>query len=241
MNEVIKKVSSVGEEDITVLSTSENFDGSLFVELELSEKAKLLFVDIALKKILMDYINGQGLTSQTDTEETLHHLATDPNSSHEVKQSVARNKNTHQNTLHHLAFDPNSSHEVKEPDETLQDVKWKVGDRFDNFSIVARVNEARDHGLLAYWCDYRDLSFDYAKECRGHDGSWRLPSANELNCLWEASQIIGGFDIGHYWSSSVCSDNSIFCQNFVNGVQFKIIPLKDDRKLFFNVRLVKTF
>lgn len=49
---------------------------------------------------------------------------------------------------------------------------------------------------------------------------WFLPSAEELNYLYENKSVVGGFTNRGYWSSSEESRSYAWDQNFTNGSQF---------------------
>ncbi|MBA7549208.1 hypothetical protein ES705_41684 [subsurface metagenome] len=50
----------------------------------------------------------------------------------------------------------------------------------------------------------------------GYD-DWFLPSKDELNQLWLNRELIGGFAVGEYWSSSEASASHVWQQRFVGG------------------------
>lgn len=66
---------------------------------------------------------------------------------------------------------------------------------------------------------------------------WYLPSKDELNKLYLAQDLIGGFTSGYYWSSSNSSSAQAWIQIFPSGVQFN----GNGTYNTFNVRAVRTF
>lgn len=74
---------------------------------------------------------------------------------------------------------------------------------------------------------------------------WFLPSQDELNALFEQSQIVnqGSIDNGgsilestEYWTSTRQNSNTTYVQNFNDGSQ-----LAFDQDEFFNVRAIRAF
>jgi hypothetical protein len=66
---------------------------------------------------------------------------------------------------------------------------------------------------------------------------WYLPSRDELNKLYLAQDLIGGFTAGYYWSSSSASTIQGWIQIFPDGTQFN----GNGTYNVFNVRAVRTF
>lgn len=65
---------------------------------------------------------------------------------------------------------------------------------------------------------------------------WYLPSLSELNLMYQAKLIIGGFSAGNYWSSTETDNNLAYSIDFSNGIQN--IYLKN---FAFNVRAIRSF
>ena len=62
---------------------------------------------------ISDDVKGNVAYNQSTHPDTLHHLATHPDSSDDVKGNVADNPSTHPDTLHHLATHKDASEDVK--------------------------------------------------------------------------------------------------------------------------------
>jgi hypothetical protein len=95
--------------------------------------------------------------------------------------------------------------------------------------IAAFLKRTRENGRAAQECE----SLEYG----GYD-DWFLPSADELNLMYENlhTQGLGGFADSHYWSSSEHPIEYAWYQDFTNGKQNyigKYYPM--------NVRAVRAF
>ena len=82
-------------------------------------------------------------------------------------------------------------------------------------------------GIAARLCNELELN--------GHI-DWYLPSKDELNKLYQNKDIIGGFSVGNYWSSSEYSSYYAWSQFFYTGVQYD-----NDKNYHRNVRAVRAF
>ncbi|NRB41118.1 MAG: Ig-like domain-containing protein [Pseudomonadales bacterium] len=80
-----------------------------------------------------------------------------------------------------------------------------------------------------------DLVNDYS--LNGYS-DWFLPSKDELNVLFAAKDIVGGFVIEYYWSSSEMDTQYIWNQYFDTGANTFSGDYKDDK---FRVRAIRTF
>lgn len=65
---------------------------------------------------------------------------------------------------------------------------------------------------------------------------WYLPSKDELNELYKQKNIVGGFNIYAYWSSSEANNSKAWMQNFGNGLQTMQI-----KTAFYSVRPIRRF
>ena len=66
--------------------------------------------------------------------------------------------------------------------------------------------------------------------------SWRLPTKDELNVLYENKDKIGGFADYLYWSSTEGGDYDVWLQDFTSGGQYGGYKLDGG-----NVRAVRAF
>jgi len=57
------------------------------------------------------------------------------------------------------------------------------------------------------------------KACEALGAGWRLPTKNELNELYERKDVVGGFALNYYWSSTENVSNKAWRQYFDNGYQ----------------------
>jgi hypothetical protein len=67
--------------------------------------------------------------------------------------------------------------------------------------------------------DYPDMLLpnNAIKICRDIGEGWHLPTIEELNILYINKGKIGGFNNGHYWSSSIGRDLPIFKSFNIGG------------------------
>jgi len=56
--------------------------------------------------------------------------------------------------------------------------------------------------------------------CESYGEGWRLPTKDELNCLYKNKDNVGGFLRDWYWSSDRVGQFNIWVQSFSNGKQF---------------------
>ncbi len=56
--------------------------------------------------------------------------------------------------------------------------------------------------------------------CESYGEGWRLPTKDELKCLYTNKDIAGGFLRDWYWSSDRVGQFNIWVQSFSNGKQF---------------------
>ena len=66
---------------------------------------------------------------------------------------------------------------------------------------------------------------------------WFLPSQDELDALYDAKDVVGGFASGSYWSSSEYSSNYAWYQYFDDGNQSNY----DGKGSTLRVRAVRAF
>ena len=80
------------------------------------------------------------------------------------------------------------------------------------------------------------LAVDYKTLEKPYD--WYLPSKDELNLLYIQKDVVGGFAIDYYWSSSEYNEEIAWTQYFRGGQQ-SINVVKDNTT--FRVRAIRTF
>ena len=54
-------------------------------------------------------------------------------------------------------------------------------------------------------------------------GDWYLPSKDELNLLYTQKNVVGGFSVYSYWSSSEYSSGTAWTQDFGSGTQRNVV------------------
>jgi hypothetical protein len=65
---------------------------------------------------------------------------------------------------------------------------------------------------------------------------WHLPSKTELEYLFEAKTVVGGFASNLYWSSTENDSFTAWTQDFTNGLQFSL-----SKASTLPVRVVRAF
>ena len=74
------------------------------------------------------------------------------------------------------------------------------------------------------------------KACKNLGSDWRLPTKDELNVLYLNKNLVGGFDMKSYWSSTEGGDKNLYWgQSFNDGFQSK-----NNKNDGHNVRAVRT-
>lgn len=105
--------------------------------------------------------------------------------------------------------------------------KLNIGDKYGG-GIVFDLDRTGQHGLIAATSDMPGHSESFSEgeftlenakaRCAALGDHWRLPTKDELNKLYHAKRIVGGFAVGPtYWSSSEYSASDEFYQNFRSG------------------------
>ncbi len=85
-----------------------------------------------------------------------------------------------------------------------------------------------------------EMNWDDAnKACASLGYEWRLPTIDELDLVYENSDVIGGFEDGNlYWSSTEVDDDHAWFQYFGEGP--KAIDHRFPKNWEFKVRAVRT-
>jgi hypothetical protein len=102
---------------------------------------------------------------------------------------------------------------VSEKKETIQNAKNSAAET----SVILKdcsleVKKADEKGSFK-WKDANTL-------CESYGEGWRLPTKDELKCLYTNKDIAGGFLRDWYWSSEKVGQFNIWVQSFSNGKQF---------------------
>lgn len=92
--------------------------------------------------------------------------------------------------------------------------------------IVIYVNPKGDHGMIVSGKEVGSVDWEKAQKiCAaykvGSFGSWRLPSKDELNIIYQNHKYLGTYNKGNYWSATEEGKNSAVVINFANGNQGK--------------------
>ena len=125
----------------------------------------------------------------------------------------------------------------------LQELKKTViGAKYQGGVVFYWSDRTGKHGLIAAETDLGELNWQQAKDTCAHldlNGytDWRLPTEDELGALYANRNVVGGFELAIYWSSSEFNEAKAFCESFDYGVasnyNFKAIK--------YRVRAVRTF
>lgn len=104
-------------------------------------------------------------------------------------------------------------------------VKISLGQEYGG-GIVIYVNPKGDHGMIVSSKEVGSVDWEKAQKiCAaykvGSFGSWRLPSKDELNIIYQNRKFLGTYNKGNYWSSTEEGKNSATVINFANGNQGK--------------------
>lgn len=109
--------------------------------------------------------------------------------------------------------------------DDLAPVIYAVGDTLSDGSIVFWVDETGQHGLTAWPSDdIRSNWYSANEQADTHGPGWHLPTRHELNLLFIQKDVVSGFAIEGYWSSTEFSSNLAWFQAFDGsgqGTNFK--------------------
>jgi hypothetical protein len=97
--------------------------------------------------------------------------------------------------------------------------------------LVAR----EDWGKMVKWSEAVQLAKDFRL---GESDQWRVPNKEELELLYANKQLIGGFQIGNYWTSQPSKEdpNGAYVINFYNGYTYT-----EYRETPVHLRLIRKF
>jgi hypothetical protein len=98
---------------------------------------------------------------------------------------------------------------------------YKLGDNGPMGGKVYYVDDSGEHGLEAKAADeINSLTWSDAVIAAGaHGFGWHLPTKTELQMLYEHRNVVRGFAVDDYWSSTELDINSAWIQGFGNGDQ----------------------
>ena len=125
----------------------------------------------------------------------------------------------------------------------LQELKKTViGAKYEGGIVFYWNDKTGKHGLIAAEADLGEFNWHQAKDTcanlslNGYS-DWRLPTEDELGALYVNRNVIGGFELALYWSSSEVNQAKAFCQSFDYGVadNYNLKTLK------YHVRAVRSF
>ncbi len=122
-----------------------------------------------------------------------------------------------------------------------RNINLEVGQYYQG-GIIAQLDDDFMHGLIT---SEKELQYDCSwweamEKCRDLElkgyNNWRLPSANELNSLYENKNLIGGFRNDYYWSYEGRGRGYIYILDFQYGQSGSY-----DRFYDFSARPVRSF
>ncbi len=126
--------------------------------------------------------------------------------------------------------------------KNLQELKKTVIGAAYNGGIVFYWNDKTGkHGLIASETDLGEFTWQQAKDTcanltlNGYS-DWRLPTDDELDALYANRNVVGGFALAIYWTSTEVSDYKAFCHSFDYAIMADNYNLKT---LKYHVRPVK--
>lgn len=123
---------------------------------------------------------------------------------------------------------------------------YEIGDILSDGSIVFWIDKTGRHGLAAWPVDALEpgngndafMNWWTSKEVVENYGpGWRLPTKYELNLLYQQSDVVGGFAVHIYWSSTEYLTGLAWAQGFFDGYQVSSFG-KDSS---FKARAVRNF
>ncbi|MFN4975485.1 MAG: DUF1566 domain-containing protein [Bacteroidota bacterium] len=129
--------------------------------------------------------------------------------------------------------------------------RLKPGDSYQDGIIVTLIQKGEPgyekkvpHGLLVAKADWEKMvkwseAIQIAKDFRaGGSDQWRVPNKEELELLYVNRQLVGGFQVGNYWTSLPSKEdaNGAYVINFYNGYTYT-----EYRETPVHVRLIRKF
>ncbi|MBK9103855.1 MAG: TIR domain-containing protein [Saprospiraceae bacterium] len=145
----------------------------------------------------------------------------------EAKPDPAPKTNTETNPKTNTPVKPKQTSPEKPKQNTSPNTAGKIslGQEYGG-GIVIYVNPKGDHGMIVSSKEVGSVDWEKAQKiCAaykvGSFGSWRLPSKDELNIIYQNRKFLGTYNKGNYWSASEEGKNSATVINFANGNQGK--------------------
>ena len=127
---------------------------------------------------------------------------------------------------------------INSEQSTYNQQSYKIGDKFADGSVVFYIDSSGEHGLIAASHDSSTIhtwaSAIKAPKLLGAD--WRLPSKYELELLYQQKDVVGGFALDYYWSSTEYYSDYAWYQNFTNGDEYPY-----NKNYALQVRAVRAF
>jgi hypothetical protein len=127
--------------------------------------------------------------------------------------------------------------------KNLQELKKTViGAEYEGGIVFYWNDKTGKHGLIAAETDLGEFNWQQAKDTCAHltlngHSDWRLPTDDELGALYANRNVVGGFELAIYWSSTEYNELKAFCQTFDYGIadNYNMKALK------YRVRPVRAF
>lgn len=128
--------------------------------------------------------------------------------------------------------------------KNLQELKKTViGTKYEGGIVFYWNDKTGKHGLIAAEDDLGAFNWQQAKDTcanlslNGYS-DWRLPTDDELDALYANRNVVGGFELAIYWTSTEVSDYKAFCHSFDYAIMADNYNLKT---LKYRVRPVRSF
>jgi hypothetical protein len=127
--------------------------------------------------------------------------------------------------------------------KNLQELKKTViGAEYEGGIVFYWSDKTGKHGLIAAETDLGEFNWQQARDTCTHltlngYSDWHLPTEDELGALYANRNVVGGFELALYWSSSEFNDLKAFCQTFDYGVANNYAM----KALKYRVRPVRAF
>lgn len=125
----------------------------------------------------------------------------------------------------------------------LQELKKTViGATYEGGVVFYWKDKTGKHGLIAAENDLGDFTWQEAKDTcarvslNGYT-DWRLPTMEELGALYANMNVVGGFALTRYWSSTEINEAQALCQSFNYGLENNY----SNKSLRLRVRPVRPF